>query len=593
MWTVEVIVVFVVIAFILISLYAELIGPAFTFVIAIVVLGLTGILTPSEMLMGFANEQIAVIIMLLLLGEIIRKTAMIEILFDRIFRKTRTYKGFSGRMFLLISGFSAFLNNTPLVAVMMPYIHTWSKKNRISQSKLLIPLSYAAIIGGCATLIGTSTNLIVNGLVIEQEIIPDFERLHLFDFAWVGVPMIIIGFFYMILFSGKLLPDKADAIDTFSANTREYIVEAEVRKGSHLVGKTISDAGMRNLNGLFLSELIRDEMEIIPVTPDTILAEGDRLYFSGDTNKIADLINPDCGLTLPHVGSLHKKKQTNITEIVISQNSTLTNKTVKEANFRGLYDSAILAIHRNGEKIQGQIGNIRLKAGDALLLLAGEDLEIRSNDSQDFYFISNVREIIKPELWKSIILLGGTGLAILLSSLGFISLFLALIILLIIILFTKIAHPKDIPKSLDYNLAIIIAMSISLGQAMINTGVAEMISAFIIKIFVPLGTLGLLFGLYFITAVLAAYITNKAAVAIIFPIALTIAFDLGLNPVPFALITAFAAAANFMTPIGYQTNLMVYGPGNYSFKDYFRIGAPLTLIYMVVTVFILWLVFLK
>ncbi|MFH2142542.1 MAG: SLC13 family permease [Bacteroidota bacterium] len=591
MWSFEVIVVLIVITFILVSLYAEIIGPAFTFFIAIIVLGVTGILTPAEMLMGFANEQIAVIIMLLLLGDIIRKTSLIELIFNRIFKKTRTYKGFIGRMMILIAGFSAFLNNTPLVAVMMPFIHNWSKKNNISPSKLLIPLSYAAIIGGCATLIGTSTNLIVNGLVIEQEIIPDFERLHLFDFAWVGVPMIIIGFIYMMLFANKLLPDKTDAMDSFSANTREYIVEAEIRKGSHLVGKSISEAGLRNLKGLFLFELIRGEFAGIPVTPEVILLEGDRLYFSGDINKIADLINPDSGLTLPQVGMLRKKKHTNVVEIVISHNSSLIFKTVKEANFRGKYDSAILAIHRNGEKIEGQIGNIRLRAGDVLLLLAGEDLEARSSDTQDFYFISNVREIIKPELWKSIILLGGTGLAILLSSLGFISLFLALIILLVIILFTKIANPKDIPKSLDYNLAVIIAMSISLGQAMINTGVAEMISGFIIRIFVPIGTLGILFGLYFITTILAAYITNKAAVAIIFPIALTIASDLGLNPVPFALITAFAAA-NFMTPIGYQTNLMVYGPGNYSFKDYFKIGAPLTFIYMIVTVFILWFVFL-
>jgi di/tricarboxylate transporter len=283
-----------------------------------------------------------------------------------------------------------------------------------------------------------------------------------------------------------------------------------------------------------------------------------------------------------------KRKRTEIIEVVISYNSSLINKTVKEINFRGKYDAAIIAIHRNGEKIKGKIGDIKLKAGDVLLLIAGTDFISRTSDIIDFYFISKIKDIKKQEAYKVIILIGGTGLAILLSALGVISLFMALIILFILILSFKIASPKDVHKNIDYNLAIIIAMAMAIGTAMIKTGFAGFIGDFVIKAFIPLGTIGLLFGIYMITTLLAAYTTNQAAVAIIFPISLTVATNLELNPLPFILVVSFAAAANFMTPIGYQTNLMVYGPGRYKFKDFFKIGFPLTIIYMVVTVFILY-----
>jgi di/tricarboxylate transporter len=225
MITFDLIVVFIVILFILISLYKEILGAPFTFVIAVVTLGFFGILTPREILSGFANEQVAVILLLLLLGDIIKQTAVVELLFDRIFRSARSYRGFLSRMTLIISAFSAFLNNTPLVAVMMPYVNSWCKRNDISPSKFLMPLSYAAILGGCATLIGTSTNLIVNGMVVEQQIIPDLASLNIFDFAYVGVPMIFVGFIYLLFFGEKLLPSNVNLLNSYIKNNREYLVE--------------------------------------------------------------------------------------------------------------------------------------------------------------------------------------------------------------------------------------------------------------------------------------------------------------------------------------------------------------------------------
>lgn len=558
-------------------------GAAFTFFIAVMTLGIFKILTPAEILAGFANEQIAVIIMLLLLGDAIRQTSVIEIFFAKIFPVSTSYKGFLARMMIWVGGFSAFLNNTPLVAVMMPYVHQWSKRNNVSSSKLLIPLSYAAILGGCVTLIGTSTNLIVGGMVTDQSIIPDMRPLEMFDFFWVGFPMLIIGFLYLYLFSYRLLPDRNMAIDEFPIADRKYLIETELRSNSKLIGKSLGEADIKGKYGLLLVEVCRGKQTFQFVNEEFVLCDGDLLRFAGDHNNIASVLDSK-DLTVPSVGMMSKLKHSQIVEIVISHNSSLITKQIKDIYFRGRYDSALLAIHRNGERIEGTIDDVKLKAGDVLLLLAGENFTSLIPNQNDFYVISKVKELRKPERYKIWVLFGGTLLAIFLSAVKLVPLFLGLLIVLALINVLKVVSAKDLPKSIDYNLGVIIALSLALGTAMMKTGVAGMIANLVISVFLPLGKVYLLIGIFLITSVLAAYITNKAAVAIIFPISLTAAKNLELDPIPFVLVVSFAAAANFITPIGYQTNLMVYGPGGYNFKDFFKIGLPLTIIYMAVTV---------
>ncbi|MEA3445563.1 MAG: SLC13 family permease [Bacteroidota bacterium] len=587
----EIIIVFSVILFILIALYKDIFKPAYAFLIAVVVLGITGILSPHEMIHGFANEQIFVILFLLFLGDIIRKTHVVEAVFDKIFKRATSYTGFLGRMTLLIATFSAFLNNTPLVAVMMPYVHSWSKKHNIAPSKLLIPLSYAAILGGCTTLIGTSTNLIVNGLLADQEIIHGLPTLEMFDFIYVGLPMMLVGFLYLLFFANRLLPSNPDILTEFNIKSREYIVETLVQTGSELVGKSVGEAGLRNLQGLFLVEIIRDGKNIRPVSPKNSLRENDLLIFAGDTEKVAEMVNSNTGLVMPSIEKHKKTGDQEILEIVVSHNSNLINKTAKSADFRSEYDSSIIAIHRNGERISGKIGQVLLKAGDVLLLLAGSDYSKHSNETHDFYPISKIKDLREFEWYKIAALLGGTFLAIFLSALKVVSLFKALLFLIVILSFMKIATFKDVKKGFDYNLYIIIALALALGKAMINTGVADLVSDILISVFLPLGNVGMLFGIYLITSIMAAYITYTAAVAIVFPISLTMALNLELNPTPFILIVAFAAAANFITPHGYQTNLMVYGSGGYNYKDFFRIGFPLTILYLIVTITILSLIY--
>ena len=577
-------IVLLVIAFIIVSLYRNLIGPGFTFTLGIIVLGITGILTPSEILAGFANEQIAVIVMLLILGDTIKKSAVIDSAFNRLFQRAKSHKQFLGRMTLMVASFSAFLNNIPLVAIMMPYVTVWSKRNGIAPSKLLIPLSYAAILGGCATLIGTSTNLVVNSLVVDQKIIPGLQPLSIFDFSFVGVPMIFVGAVYLILFSNRLLPAKKDFVETISDNTREYIAEVRVSNKAQYIGKTIEEAQFRNLKGLFLVEILRGEESIKPVTPRTRILSDDILLFAGNTESISDLMGSREGLQLAQLGMYSKMPHTELVEVVVPYNSTLVSKTVRETGFRGKFDAAIIAIHRNGERISGKIGETRLEAGDVLLLITGEDFNKSMMETRDLYSINVIKEFKTMPLYKRVTLIGGAVSAIVLAATGVTSLFVSLITLLIIFSLMGISSPKDIGKSIDFNLVLVIALSLALGTAMVKTGLADFVSHNTFELLTPLGIVGVMSGIFILTNFLGAIVTNKAAVALVFPIAITLALNLGLNPKPFILLVAFAGAASFVTPIGYQTNLMIYGPGRYSFKDFIRIGLPLTILYAIAAV---------
>jgi di/tricarboxylate transporter len=582
--TLEGYIVIAVILFIIFSLYSGWIGAGFTFTIGIAVLGVFRILTPTEILSGFANEQIAVVVLLFLLGDIIRKTGVLDNIFIQTLAKQTDFRRFKLRMLLMVSGFSAFLNNTPLVAIMIPYVNAWAKKNDVAPSKLLIPLSYAAILGGCITLIGTSSNLLVAGMVADQKLALDIEPIHVFDFSLVGIPMALIGVFYLMVFGDKLLPVNKDPIRNLELQSREYIVEVRISNGEDFHGKTIEEAGLRNLKGLYLVEILRGDQSIKPVSSYTRLKENDVLLFAGETASITEMIEARSGLQLAQIGMYARKAQTAIVEVVVSYNSTLVSKTAKLVNFRSRFDAAIIAIHRNGERVSGKLGEVQIVAGDVLLLLTGEDFNSHSKDTQEFYVISRLQEFKKQPAYKQILLIGGILTAITASALSFIKLFTALVLLLLLILMTRMVSPKDVAKSIDFNLIIILALSLALGTAMINSGVAASFADASFKVFKPFGIIGVLVGIFLITNILTSLLANAAAVAIVFPVAISMAVELGINAKPFVLIVAFAGAAAFLTPIGYQTNLMVYGPGGYNFRDFMRVGLPLAVLYMIVAV---------
>ena len=565
--------VFVVIVFLLVALYSGKVRAEVSFFIAVTILTVAGVLTPSEALSGLANEQLAVIMLLLVISDIIRKTDVIDLVFNRLFKGTKSVSGFVLRMVGFVAPTSAFFNNTPLVAMMMPYVYSWSKRNNTSPSKLLIPLSYAAILGGCMTLVGTSTNLVVNGMAVEA----GFDSLNIFDFAWVGFPMVIVGGLYLSLFSDKILPSHKDAIDEFKEDWRQYFVETEIEKGSSIAGKTVAEAGLRNLSGNFLVEIVRKSATITPVSPDHILRTGDKLIFNGETESIKELNRPELGLTLPK--ECTTEDLSDVVEVVVSYNSWLVGRKIKRTDFRGKYDAAIVAVHRNGEKISGKIGDVILQAGDVLLLFAGRDFSIRATGNE-FYTLSK-QEHQKVDAKKALMVVGGVLISVVVSANTSMSLFACLLVLLAVSFFSKTLTASEIKRGINLNMMLIMAFGLALGKAMSNSGAAEFIATNILQVAEPFGAVAILGMIFLVTNLLASYMTNLAAVAIIFPISVGIAQSMNLPLEPFIMIVAFGGAANFITPIGYQTNLMVYGSGGYSFNDFMKIGLPLTVLYIV------------
>jgi di/tricarboxylate transporter len=584
MLTHDIIIVIAVILFVIVSLYKEIVRPVATFVIAVLVLNLFGIIKSSDLLAGFANEQLAIIFLLLILSDIIKKTGILNGIIHKIFNPSISYQGFLGRLMLMAGSHSVWINNTPLVAIMIPQVISWAKKKGISPSKVLIPLSYATILGGTATLVGTSTNLVVNGLAVNAGL----PSLKMFDFTYVGIPLIILGYLYMALIGHKLLPSRKDPLAQFQEQSREYLIETVANPNSALIGQTVDAANLRNLRGLFLVEIVRQNKQIVPVSPDEIIQANDILIFAGATDTIIDLIKDPKGLSLPSQGSIQGQDKVEIVEVVISAQSALNNTIVKEISFRGNYDAAIVAINRNGERLSGKIGEVELKSGDLLLLAAGKDFKNRSAVSQDFYVISNLDQIQKVNPYVAWFIMLGTISTFFLAGREILPLFTGLLILITIIVGMKVARFGEIKRAMDIDLFAILALSLAVGKAISNSGADKYFASHIISAIEPFHSkVALLFGIYIITNVLAMVVTNKAAVAITFPIALSMTSSLGIDPKPFILAIAFAGCGEFITPFGYQTNLMVYGPGGYKFIDYVKIGVPLTIIYMLVSVLVL------
>ena len=572
----QIIAVLAIIFMLIVVLYFNLIKPTVAFSLAVVLMLCFKILSPAEALEGFGNEQLVIIILLLAIGNILRKTPMIENLFRGLFKESDSPNKFLIKMMSTVGLSSAFLNNTPLVAVSLPFVKNWSLQKNFSPSKFLIPLSYASILGGCITLVGTSTNLIANGLAVDA----GEESLEIFDFIWVGVPMLILGFAYILLFYKKLLPDHEQTTEDILQ--RSYFIETQVNPGSKLINQTIKDAGLRNLSGVFLIEIIRDNQIIQSPGPETPLEENDTLLFTGNTGNISELMNPALGLSLPKECLLPQFQDQDVAEIVVSQNSRLAGKRLMDSNFRAQFDGAVVAIHRNGEEISGKLGETELKSGDVLLVLMGDDFMVRVKDNPAFYVISEEENIKRQDMGKSSLVVIGLLLALFSKICFDFSLVISLSIVILISFYLKISSISEFRRSLDYDLIIIIALGLAIGKGMVNTGAADLIAGYGLNILTSAGPLITLATLFLITNLLTAFMTSKASIAIVLPISITLAHQMGVPVEPFILVCAFGGAASFITPIGYQTNLMVFGPGRYTFNDFFKFGFPLTILYLIV-----------
>lgn len=564
--------------FLVVALYREWFNPAFTFFICVVAFLLTGILTPLEALRGFANPEIIVIFLLMMVTAGIRAIFGPR-LFAGLFTDTLHPKRFLLGMMVSASGVSALINNTPIVAFLIPYVKDWADRAGQAASKFLIPLSFATMMGGMITVVGTSTNLVLVGLMSEYGVTP----LHFTDFLYLGLLVTITGIAYLYLVGYRLLPEREDRIDALRGQLKEYIVETELYAGSPLAGKTVHEAGLRSLKDLFLAEIIRGERVITPVAPDVILEERDTLFFSGNTSAVLRFLNEGRGLQLPLRERLGDVGHFHFTEAVIPANSGLIGVRIKDSDFRRRFNASIVAIHRNGKRIPGRVGEVELAGGDFLLLLSDGKNPINSHD-KDLYILAPPTRLgeSRPK-WH--VLIGIAAFALLVCGItGVLPLFHASLAILVMLLIAGILHPAELRRQFDAPLFLVLACSLAVGVALEKSGVAALIASLIISAGEGLGGAGLISLIFLATTLLTSLITNPAAVAMMFPIALSMSEQSGLPTTPFFVAIAFAASGSFMTPFGYQTNLMVYGPGGYTFRDFLRVGVPLTLVYAIVCI---------
>ena len=579
------------ILFLFVAIYREWVRPALGFLLAVLGFVVLGILTPPEMLAGFANESIASVVLLIVLSAALRKNFPLESLIDSVYRlgtrgRSLGYRSFLLRMMVQVALFSSFINNTPIVALMTPYVFRWGRSNQVSPSRLLIPLSYATIMGGMVTLVGTSTTLVLNGFMIERGVgeIPGVSLL------FIGGAVCFTGIGFLGLIGYRLLPDRRDILESFEKNKREYLVETILSPGSSLEGKTVLEAGLRSLRGIYLVEIIRQQQTISPVNPQEKLCSDDVLIFAGETDYVVDLVDNRPGLNLPQHADTRNTDQIEVIEAVVGANSSLVGQTAKEIAFRERYNAAIVAIHRNGERISGKIGEIKLRQGDLLLLYAGKDFRQRADLYRDIFIISQLKERLQPNRKKVWSFLGVALGTVALIVLGQLTLFVGLLIIFAAMVGLRMLTLPDVKQEVDINLVGILVLSLALGQAMIKTGSGDLIARWLLDITEGANVTVVLGSLLVITTLLTSFITNVGAVSITFPLAYSLSNSLEVEGTPFYLAIAYAASAAFLTPIGYQTNLIVYGPGGYNFRDFLRVGLPVTVIYlMTVLLMIRWL----
>ncbi len=570
-----------------ILLFFEKIRPAFIFFSVVLIFLLTGIINTKDFSTAISNESILSIFLLIFITAGVRDHFNIISWLDWLFGNTKNPKTFMLRMTTAVAALSAFLNNTPIVAMLMPYVYQWSRRNGVSRSKLLIPLSYAAITGGMITVIGTSTNLVLNGLIESKNQTP----LGLEDFFFPGIMVSVGGILFLYFFGYKLLPDRIDPMKSVTRQSREYLIETRVRTGSSIIGKSVINANLRNLTGIYLFEIVRGGRLITPVHPEEILQDGDSLFFAGETQNIMELLERGDEFSLPQPNSsTTSHKGLNLIETVIPINSALIGKTLKQIAFRENYDAAVVAIHRKGEKLRGKIGEIEMKAGDLLLISAGRNFTKLLSSKPDLYLVSVISRPVesRPVARTSFVVI----LLLLLSGLimGLLNLFLALTILTAAMVVLRLLSISEIKKQFDIDLLIILVSSLAFSTAIIRSGAANILANNFIELFRGLGNMGIVTGIYLVTLILTSFITHIAAVSIVFPIAYAIGINLpGISITALFVAIAFAASASFHAPFSYQTNLMIYGPGGYKFRDFLKVGLPFTLLYSVISiVFILF-----
>jgi len=534
----------------------------------------------GQAIQGMSNPGLITVGILFVVVAGLVQTGAMELVAGPIVGQPKTARSALLRLLTPVSLLSAFLNNTPVVAMFMPVVEDICKRTRISPSKLYLPMAYAATFGGVCTLVGTSTNLIVQGLLIES----GHPGMSMFDLAWVGLPCGVAGVVFFLIFGQWLLPERRPAITTHD-DPREYSVEMLVTAAGPLVGKSIEEAGLRHLPGLFLTRIDRAGEEIAPVAPRERLFGGDRLVFAGVLDSVVDLQKMR-GLTrVPETGEELSTPVTSrqLIEAVVSNRCPLVGTSIREGEFRSFYNAAVVAVARGGERLHGKIGDIVLAPGDTLLLETDEDFLLRQRNSSHFFLVSGVansQPVRRDRAWAALALLVAM---VAVATIGWLDLLTAAFIAAGGMIAIGCCSVSQGRQSVDWSLLVVIAAALGIGKAIKMSGLADVVASQIIGVAAG-DPWRALIAVYFVTMVFTEVITHNAAAVLVFPIAVAAAHSLKVDAMPFVIAIAIGASAGFATPFGYQTNLMVYGPGGYRFVDYLRVGIPLDLVFMAVTV---------
>ena len=564
-------------------------APDIALLCGLVVVMLAGVIDAGTAIRGFGNEGLLTVAALFVVAAGMQNTGTIRWLASLLLRSGSGIRSTLANLCIPTAFVSAFLNNTPIVAVLTPATIDFAKRQRYSPSKLLMPLCFATTLGGTLTLIGTSTNLVVAGLV-ESAIntagpnkLNGLHAIGFFEITRIGLPLAIIGVAYLIFAAPKILPQRIPVIEPLS-DPRQYTARLEVAAGGPLDGRTIAEAKLRRLDGLFLVEIQRTGDSISAPGPDQRLRGNDTLVFAGAVEQIVALrstpgLNPDG----------EKKTSTNsrgrlMIEAVISNSFPGLKSSIREFGFRARYDAAVIAVARNGERVTGRIGDIVLQVGDTLLLEANESFLARNRSSRDFFLVSGLPSSdLRPQ--RAIL-----ALSILIAMIGaatysgnMLAPSLAAAVAMVV---CGCLRAADARASIDVSILLVIGAGLGLSNAVEASGLGASLGQFILGLGAG-SVLASLAAVYLVTVILTNLISNAAAAAIVFPLALATATQAHTDPMPFVLAVLFAASAAFATPIGYQTNLMIYGPGGYRFSDFVRFGLPLNIIAFIITISLL------